>query len=133
MRALLLIAGLALMATAAWAVPDGGIAEPVTWDDAGETLESTIEAAKSGQWWYLAALVVTSCMFILKRFRLLAKAGRWRYVVLPLLSITAALLAAFQGGVSLQTAIGVLTASWSTGALQELVEHGIIGKPRGSG
>lgn len=132
MRAILLVVSLCLMATAAWAIPDGGIAEPASWEDAGSTVEQTIAAAKGGDWWYFSALVITAVMFLLKKLKVLAKAGRWRYIILPSLSILAALLAAFQGGVSVNTAIGVLTASWATGSLQELMEHGILGKPRGT-
>ncbi len=53
-------------------------------------------------------------------------------MIVPVLSIVAALLAAFQGGVTLAVAIGVLGSSMATGKIQELWEHGFLNKPRAS-
>jgi hypothetical protein len=94
------------------------------------------KAAKEGRWWYFSALVVTLLMFLLKfvgkKAGFWPKMGRWRYVLPPVLSIAAALLAAFQGGVSFDSALGVFTSSYATSSLQELWEHGILNKPRES-
>lgn len=99
--------------------------------------KDAIKAAKEGRWWYFSALVLMVLVFILKLagtklWSFWAKLGRWRYVLIPVLSLTAALLAAFQGGVSLDTAFGVFTSSYATSSLQELWEHGFLNKPRAS-
>jgi hypothetical protein len=100
--------------------------------DAIDKVKAAFTAAKEGHWWYFSSLVVLLVMFLLKITTLLKKIGRWKYVVNPLLSLAAALLAAFQGGVSVQTAVGVFTAAWSTGMLEELWSHGIRGKAKES-
>lgn len=94
---------------------------------AGEALES----AKSGKWWYFSALVIMLMMFGAKTIGLLQLLGRWKYVVVPVLSIAAALLATWQGGVSWQGALTILLSGMTTAKIQELWEHGILGKPHG--
>lgn len=106
--------------------------EPKDIPGAAVTAKKAIDAAKEGKWWYFSALVCLMLMFILKITNVLKNLGQWKYVILPVLSITAALLAAFQGGVSFDTAWGVFTSSWATGMLQEAWEHGIKGVPHGS-
>ena len=46
--------------------------------------------------------------------------------------VASALLATFQGGVSVEHAIGVFTSSWATGMLEEAWSHGVKGKPHAS-
>jgi hypothetical protein len=110
-------------------------AEPKDAKEAIELGKQAVEAAKGGLWWYFAALVIMVLMFLAKfigtKMGWWTKLGRWRYVIVPVLSIVASLLAAFQGGVSLAVAIGVLGSSMATGKLQELWEHGFMGKPHG--
>lgn len=96
-----------------------------------ETGKEAVGAAQAGQWWYFSSLVCLIVMFILKRWKVLKSVGRWKYIILPILSLAAALLAAFQGGVGLAQAIGVFSASWAMGMFEELVNHGILGKPHG--
>jgi hypothetical protein len=106
--------------------------KPTEPKDLGEAIEAgktAVAAAQAGQWWYFSSVVCLIIMFVLKATKVLKKMGRWRYIVLPILSLASALLAAFQGGVGLATAIGVFSSSWSMGMLQELVRHGILGKP----
>lgn len=100
-------------------------------DAAGQVGEA-IEAAKTGQWWYLSSILCLLLMFALKMIGVLKRVGRWKFVILPVLSLAAGLLAAFQGGASLEIAMGVFTSSWATGMLEELWNHGILGKPRES-
>jgi len=105
---------------------------------AAEQAKAAIAAAKEGRWWYFSALIVMLVMFLLKFAGTKIgswwpKLGRWRYVIAPVLSLAGALLAAFQGGVSIDTAITVFTSSYATPALQELYEHGILGKPHSGG
>lgn len=135
----ILIASTTPAAKSATASPDVGTplpAAPVDVKDALKTSKDAIGAAKSGKWWYFSALVVTLIIFGLKlaglRFGFWKKMGRWRYVIPPVLSIAASLLATFQGGVSAEAALGVFTSSYSMSSLQELYEHGILGKPRAS-
>ncbi len=110
-----------------------------TPDGAKEAIGSAKDAfaaAKSGKWWYFSALAITILMFFLKLIGgfvgFWEKLGRWRYIIAPTLSILAALLATFQGGVSFEAAIAVFTSSYATASLQELWEHGILGKARAS-
>lgn len=107
--------------------------EPVEPKDLGEAIESgkdAVTAAQAGQWWYFSSVVCLIVMFILKATKVLAKVGRWKYIILPVLSLSAALLAAFQGGVGWASAVGVFGSSWAMGSLEELVNHGILNKPR---
>jgi hypothetical protein len=106
-------------------------AEPKNLGEAADQVGEAIEAAKGGDWWYFSALVIMIVMFALKGFKVLAKLGRVKYVIVPALSLGAALLAAFKGGVSVEAAVGVFTSSWATGMLEELMNHGILGKPHG--
>jgi hypothetical protein len=108
---------------------------PTTAKDAVRIGSDAIAAARSGNWWLFAALVVSILLFGVKLVGTKLgdwwrKLGRWRYVIPPVLSLAAALLATFQGGVSVDAAVGVFTASWATSSLQELWEHGILGKAR---
>ena len=108
---------------------------PTTVKDALETGKNAVAAAKSGNWWLFSSLVILVLLFMVKYagtkiWGYWAKLGRWRYVIPPVLSLAAALLAAFQGGVSIDVAVGVFTAGWATSSWQELWEHGILGKAR---
>jgi len=105
------------------------VTPPADTKEAIEAGKAAIEAAKKHQWWYFSSLVCLILMFVLKLVGVLEKMGRWKYIVLPVLSLAAALLAAFQGGVTLEHAIGVFATSWSMGMLEELVNHGIRGQP----
>lgn len=143
-----LCAPIAYAADAAVKVPvDGGsdiaasvptanpVPTPATPTEAIKVGKNAVAAARSGNWWLFSALVIIVLLFVVKLlgtkvFGFWAKLGRLRYVIPPVLSLTAALLATFQGGVSVDAAIGVFTASWATSSLQELYEHGILGKPR---
>jgi hypothetical protein len=107
---------------------------PADVKEAAEQVKAAVAAAKGGRWWYFSALVLMVLMFAMKFFGIRAgwwpQLGRWRYIIVPVLSLAAALLAAFQGGVSVDTALGVFTSAYATASLQELYEHGILGKPR---
>jgi hypothetical protein len=105
--------------------------EPVDAKTVIKQGKELIVAAKSGKWWYFSAILIMIVMFIMKGIKILEGIGRWKYIIVPTLSIIAALLAAFQGGVSLEHAVGVFTTGWSTGMLEELINHGILGKPHG--
>ena len=111
-------------------------AEPTDITTAAKTAQDALAAAKAGRWWYFSALALMITVFILKFFGtkigFWEKLGRWRYAISPILSLTAALLAAFQGGASIEVVMGVFTSSYATSSLQELWEHGILGKPRKS-
>lgn len=115
---------------------DAQVSPPETVEETLGSVKNAVSAAKTGKWWYFSALAITILLFLLKfvgkKVGFWPKLGRWRYVLAPVLSIVAALLAAFQGGVSLDVALGVFTSSYATSSLQELYEHGILGKPRAS-
>lgn len=108
---------------------------PTTSTDALKTGKDAVAAARSGNWWLFSALVVSLLLgavkFVGTKFgSWWAKLGRVRYVIPPVLSLAAALLATFQGGVSVDAAVGVFTASWAMSSWQELYEHGIMNRPR---
>lgn len=111
-------------------------AEATDVKGAAAQAKDAVKAAKEGRWWYFSALVLMVLMFVVKFIGLKVgfwkKLGRWRYIIVPVVSLAAALLAAFQGGVSIDTAFGVFTSSYATASLQELWEHGIMNKPRAS-
>ncbi|MBT8430101.1 MAG: hypothetical protein KJN79_09345 [Gammaproteobacteria bacterium] len=127
------IGALALSVSLAEAAPTSqpSLSEPETAAQAAETGKQAIHAAKSGLWWNFSALVIMLAMFAGKSLGLLKRMGRWKYVCVPVLSLAASLLAAFQGGVSFEVAVSVLTTGMATAKLQELWEHGIRGKPHG--
>ncbi len=104
---------------------------PVTVKDAASTAKGAYDAGRAHQWWYMSSLLCLLVMFILKITGALAKMGRAKYIVLPILSLGAGLLAAFQGGVGIETAVGVFSSTWATGMLEELWNHGIMGKAHG--
>jgi len=110
--------------------------EPKNAKEALATAKEAYNAMKAGHWWYFSGLVLMLIMFILKfaglRFGFWVKLGRWRYIISPVLAIAAGLLATFQGGVSIEAAFAVFSSAYATSSLQELYEHGILGKPRAS-
>jgi len=116
--------------------PTSAPAVPTDASSAAVTAQAAIAAARGGKWWYFSALVLMVLMFLVKFVGLKmgwwARLGRWRYIIVPLLSLAAALLAAFQGGITMEAAIAVFTSSYATSSLQELYEHGILGQPRKS-
>ena len=103
--------------------------EPKDASEVVTAVKDAIAAGKSGSWWYMSSVICLVIMFLLKAFKVLEKIGRAKYIILPILSLAAALLAAFQGGVSIEGAVGVFTSSWAMGMLEELFNHGILGKP----
>jgi hypothetical protein len=108
------------------------VKEPKDLGEAVAAGQAAVKAAQAGEWWYFSSVVCLVIMFVLKALKLLKKMGRWKYVVLPVLSLAAALLAAFQGGVGIAQAVGVFGSAWAMGMLEELVNHGILGKPHES-
>lgn len=126
-------------AAPAWRMDAGaGAAVPVPPDVKGalKHAKATYAAAKGGQWWYFAALLISLIIFLLKFIGIKQgfwpKLGRWRYIIPPALSLIAALLAAFQGGVTFEAAAAVFTSSWVMASAQEAWEHGVLNKPRAS-
>ena len=115
----------------------GAPAEPQDPKEALSSAKAAVKAAKEGKWWYFSALVLMLLMFLMKRIGKKmgwwATLGRWRYVISPVLSVTAGLLAAFQGGLSFEAALAVFTSSYATSSLEELWSHGIRGIPHGAG
>jgi hypothetical protein len=140
---LALIAGLGLMwaslaeaqptpavtkdATAPTAAPDKPTPPEDIKDAAGKVGE-VIKDAKAGRWWHMASVICMLIMFGLAKFGVFEKIGRWKYGVLPLLAIGSAILATFQGGVSIDVAAEIFFSSWATGMLEEAWNHGIMGK-----
>lgn len=82
-----------------------------------------------GNWALLSAAVLSGVMFLLKQFGALNAMGRWRYILLPVLSLASSLLAYWATTKSVTVLITVFFSSWSMGMVEELVSHGILNKP----
>lgn len=127
--AVLLFAGLVFAA-------DGGVPQPIPPESVTDAVQKGLEAfglAKAGQWMAFSSAALMIIMFVLRITKVLEKIGRWKYIVLPVLSIGSAMLATLATDLSIAAAFSVFTANWATGMLQQLVEHGIMGKPHDSG
>jgi hypothetical protein len=90
-----------------------------------------VQAAQGHQFWLLSALAVSLLMFLLKtalvKRGLWDKMGKWKYVLIPALSVLATLLAAFQGGVNWTTALAVFTSSNAMATFQTVYDRVIMG------
>lgn len=103
--------------------------DPTNLEETKDLINNAILAGKSGKWWYLSSLIIMIVMFVIKKVNIIySKLGRFKYIVVPILSLTAAVFASFQGGVSFESALGVFATGWATGMLEELWNHGILGK-----
>lgn len=103
--------------------------DPTNLEETKDLINNAILAGKSGKWWYLSSLVIMIIMLVIKKVEIIySKLGRLKYVIVPILSLSAALMASFQGGVSFEAALGVFSTGWATGMLEELWNHGILGK-----
>jgi hypothetical protein len=105
-------------------------------DDGQQDLQmaqQALRAAQGGQWWLFAALAVSIFVGFLKSIltkkNLWNKLGRWRYGIVPVLSVAVTLLAAFQGGVSWQTALAVFTSTNTMATLQVVWDRVVLGNP----
>jgi hypothetical protein len=111
----------------------GPTSAPTTPAEAIEAAKQAAKEAKAGNWWYASAGIITLLMYLLKLlgtkvWSYWGALGRWRYVIVPILSIAAALLATFQGGVTVERAMAVFTSSYAMASLEEFVNHGLLGK-----
>lgn len=146
-----------LMAAPAIAAPDAGsnsdvvvikadakvVAAPATQPtdpnvakDAGEALDQgkqVVADAKAKQWFAMSAGIIWLLMFLFKtaRKKLEFMQGipkRVLWIVLPLLSVAAMLLAKFQGDLSWTAAVGVLTSGPAVAFLNDFVKRGLLNK-----
>lgn len=105
-----------------------------TADQALVAALAALQAAQGRQWWLLAGLAVSLLMFLIKlvlqKKGLWDKLGKWKYALVPIMSVLATLLAAFQGGVSWATALGVFTSSNTMATLQVLYDRVLMGRPK---
>lgn len=103
--------------------------DPTNLEETKDLINNAILAGKSGKWWYLSSLIIMIVMFVIKKVNIIySKLGRFKYIVVPILSLMAAIFASFQGGVSFEAAFGIFATGWATGMLEELWNHGILGK-----
>lgn len=88
-----------------------------------------VEFAKTKNWWGMSAVIIFVLMFILKAAGVFKKIGkRWAYIVVPVLSLAAMVLAKFAGDLSWGSAIAVLTSGPAMAALNDVVKRGVLGK-----
>lgn len=153
-RAVLLAAFGLLLASGAYAAPDAGTktdakvmattgaasqpAEPAmpkeVAKDAGQAIDQgkgLIEFAKAKQWFAFSAGAIWLLMFLFKLGRTyvgfmqkIPKRVLW--IVVPVLSVVAMLLAKFQGDLSWGAAIAVLTSGPSAAFLNDFVKRGLL-------
>lgn len=109
--------------------PTPGTFEPTNTNEAVATALAAIEFLKSKQWFGFSAAAIWLIIFILKLTKLFEKIGkRWLYIIVPVLSIAAMLLAKFVGGVSWGNAWLVLGSGAIAGLLNDFIKRGILGK-----
>jgi len=101
---------------------------PVTDQDAITKAKEAWDMAKAGKWWLFSASLCSLLMFALKRFDLLEKMGRWKYVVLPVLSAVASTLSGLQGNLHWVLAVGTFLSCWNMASVQQMIKKGILGK-----
>jgi hypothetical protein len=110
--------------------------DPKVPKDAGEALDTgkgVVADAKAKQWFAMSAGIIWLLMFLFKtgRKKLDFMKGipkRVLWIVLPLLSVAAMLLAKFQGDLSWSAAVGVLTSGPAVAFLNDFVKRGLLNK-----
>jgi hypothetical protein len=146
--AILLLLGIGMggLCVYAWGAPDTGLVfdHPINLHDAGivdlggsNTIESTtdgapspfIEAPTTEGWIAYSSLLIFIIMSLLKRQGILQRLGRWRYILLPLLSLTSAGLAEWAATRSGLALLAVFSSNMALGKLEEFITHGILGVP----
>jgi hypothetical protein len=102
--------------------------EPATTKEAIDDASKLFNYAKAKNWFGFSSLAILIVMFALRNFGLWKKIGkRWAYVAIPLFSISAALLAKFEGGVSWDAVWVVLSSGPCAAILSDFVRRGILG------
>lgn len=110
--------------------------DPNVPKDAGEALDKgkqVVADAKAKQWFAMSAGIIWLLMFLFKTMRKKIDAmknipKRVLWIVLPLLSVAAMLLAKFQGDLSWGAAVGVLTSGPAVAFLNDFVKRGLLNK-----
>lgn len=108
--------------------------EPTTMQEATDAVKQGLAFVTARNWLGLAAVLIFIIMFALRSIKfggqnIFEKFGkRWAYIIVPLLSIAAMVLANLAGGVS-WSAVWIVLASGPAGAmLNDLVKRGILGQ-----
>lgn len=109
------------------------VSVPVNTSEALDAGKEVVAMAKTKQWFAMSAGIIWLLMFLFKtgRKKLDFMAGipkRVLWIVLPLLSVAAMLLAKFQGDLSWAGAVGVLTSGPSVAFLNDFVKRGVLNK-----
>jgi len=110
--------------------------DPNVPKDSGAAVEKgkeAIELAKAKKWFAFSAAVIWLLMFLFKLGRktigfMKSIPKRVLWIVLPLLSVAAMLLARFQGDLSWSAAVGVLTSGPAVAFLNDFVKRGLLNK-----
>lgn len=108
-------------------LPDNGIAQ-ATVQPAVQPITPP-SGAPPIPWVLYSSVIIAGLMSLLKRQGILAKIGRWRYIVLPILSIASVVLAEWAETRSIISLIVIFFGNYCTGQLEELINHGILGTP----
>lgn len=95
--------------------------------------KEAISLAKEGKWFSFSAGVIWLLMFVFKLLRKNVEAmknipKRVLWIIVPILSVIAMLLAKFQGDLSWSTAWIVLTSGPVMALLNDFVKRGVLGK-----
>ena len=91
--------------------------------------QEAISMTKAGNWFGFSSLAIWILMFLLKVFGLFQKIGkRWAYIIVPVLSVAAMLLAKFAGDLSWTAALAVLTSGPVAALANDFVKRGVLGK-----
>lgn len=102
---------------------------PSDLGEAAKLTKDTFKAGKAGNWWLMSAGIIWLLMFGAKLTGLFKRMGkRWAYITVGVLSVAAALLAKFGGGVSWEAAFAVLTSGPVMAFANDLWKRGILGK-----
>jgi hypothetical protein len=131
MKYAMVVLALLLVATTIALAQPTSIPVPTSPQEIAGQGQQALVAAQKGQWWLLSALIVSALMAVFKAVMVKAgkwdALGRWRYVIVPVASIVASLLAAFQGGVNWQNALAVFTATNTMATLQVVWDRVVRG------
>jgi hypothetical protein len=113
-----------------------GPADPSVATDTGGAMDQgkqILADAKAKQWFAMSAGIIWLLMFLFKtaRKKLTFMQGipkRVLWIILPLLSVAAMLLAKFQGDLSWAAALSVLTSGPAVAFLNDFVKRGVLNK-----
>lgn len=132
--------GVIIDATASVEVLDPSLPATVPADgaEAFDAAKGLVENVKAKEWFAFSAGIIWLIMFLLKVGRksvgfMKKMPKRVLWIVVPILSIVAMVLAKLQGDLSWGAAVGVLFSGPSAAFFNDFVKRGVLGKEPSSG